>query len=61
MKLYKKEELIKKYQGKFINVYPHHFKYWNEKEHRYETVYEVRSVKLKIAENHNTPENCIIN
>jgi len=60
MKLYKKDELIKKYQGKFINVYPHHHKYWNDKIHQYETVYEVRGVKSTIHENYNLPENAVI-
>lgn len=57
MKLYTKEQLLKKYQGKFINTYPHHYEQWSEKEHRYITVYEVRGVKSTIHENYNSPEN----
>ncbi len=56
MKLYTKEQLTKKYANKFINVYPHHHEVWDDKEHRYKTVYEVISVKSKIWENHNLPE-----
>ena len=56
MKLYTKEQLIKKYTNKFINVYPHHHEVWDDKLHQYKTVYEVRGVKSKIWENHNLPE-----
>lgn len=56
MKLYTKEQLIKKYAGKFIDVYPHHHEKWDDKLHQYITVYEVRSVKPIIWENHNSPE-----
>ena len=58
MKLYKADELIKKYSNKYIDVYPHHT-YWNDKTHKYETVYEVRKVSKIIRENCNLPEDCI--
>jgi len=57
MKLYNKEQLIKKYSGKFIDVYPLHHENWDEKSHQYTTVYQVRGVKSSIAENYNEPEN----
>lgn len=60
MKLYKAEELKRKYAGKFIDTYPHHHDYWNEKTHQYETVYEVRGVSKTIKENYNLPEDEII-
>ena len=50
-KLYTKEQLIKKYPGKFLDVYKH-FDYIEQK-----ALYEVRSIKSKIWENHNLPEN----
>ena len=60
MKTYTKEKLIKKYKGKFIDTYPLHYEYWNDKIHKYETVYEVRGVSKTIRENYNLPEDCII-
>ena len=59
-KWYKKEELLKKFAGKFIDTYPLHYEYWNEKTNKYETVYEVRGTSKTIKENYNLPENCII-
>lgn len=53
------DELMQKYSGKYIDVYPHHQTRWNEKENRYETVYEVRGVSKKIKENYNLPEDAI--
>ena len=58
-KLYTAAELIKKYKGKYIDTYPHHFEYWNDELHRYETVYEVRGVSKTIRENYQTPEEVI--
>lgn len=49
-KKYTKDELIKKFNGKYIDTYrtyDHIDKQW---------LYEVRSVKSKIWENHNLPE-----
>lgn len=51
-KLLTKEQLIKKYKGKFVDVY---------RTYDYEKrihLYEVRSVKNTIHENHNLPEEC---
>jgi hypothetical protein len=59
-KLYTAQELCKKYKGKFIDTYPHHHEKWCDKLHKYITVYEVRSVKSTIHENHNLPEDCLI-
>jgi len=55
-KLYKPQELKKKFKGKFIDTYPHHHDWWNEETHRYETVYEVRGVSATIRENYQTVE-----
>ena len=60
MKYYRKEQLLKKYAGKYIDTCPHHYKYWNDKINKYETVYEVRGVSKTIKENYNLPEDCII-
>jgi len=60
MKTYRANELIKKFKEKFIDTYPHHYKYWNDKINKYETVYEVRGISKKIKENYNLPEDCII-
>lgn len=58
-KLYTTEQLKKKYQDKFINVYPHHHEYWNEKTNKYQTVYEVRGTSDTIRENYQTVEEII--
>jgi len=50
MKLYTKEQLLKKFEGKYINTYKH-YNYSTR-----ETKWEVRSVKNKIWENHNLPQ-----
>lgn len=50
MKLYTKNEILKKYKNKFIEIYKH-YNYTTK-----ETTFEVRSVKTKIHENHETPE-----
>ena len=52
-KLFTADELLKKYKGKFIDTYPHYDYLTKEKK------YEVRSVKSKIAENHETPEEVV--
>jgi hypothetical protein len=54
-KLYTKEQLVKKYHGKFIDVYPfYHSK--KDKAGRWVAVYEVRQVSATIRENCNPPE-----
>ena len=58
-KYYTAEELIKKYSGKYIDTYPHHYEYRNPITHNWETVYEVRGVSKTIRENYNLPEDCI--
>ena len=57
IKMYTAEQLIKKYKGKYINTYPRHYDYQDEKTGDYVTIYEVRSVSSVIKENHNLPEN----
>lgn len=59
MKLYTAEQLKRKYEGKYIDTYPHHYeKRVNDK---WVTVYEVRGVSKVIRENYNLPEDCITN
>ncbi len=57
--MYTKLELIKKYQGKFIDTYPHHHTYWNDSLNKYETVYEIRGVSTKIKENYEEVQDII--
>ena len=57
---YTAEQLIKKYKGKYINTYPYHYEK-KDKQGNWVTLYEVRSIKNKIWENHNLPEDEIIN
>lgn len=58
-KLYTKTELLKKFAGKYINTYPHHYER-KDKDGNWVVLYEVRSVKKEIWENHNLPEDEII-
>lgn len=58
-KFYTAQQLIKKYEGRFIDTYPHHHEYWNDRLNRYETVYEVRGVSKTIRENYQTPQEAI--
>ena len=60
MKLYTVSELKKKYGGKFIDTYPHHFEVIDKKTGKYITVYEVRGVSQTIKENYNDPNVDII-
>lgn len=46
----------KKFAGKYLNVYPNHFLYKPNGKWHFETVYEVRSIKDEIWENHETVE-----
>ena len=59
MKKFTAEELKTKYAGKYINTYPYHTER-KDKYGNWVTVYEVRSVKNEIWENHNLPEDEII-
>ena len=52
-RVYTKNELLKFFKGKFINVYPH-YNYTTKK-----TTFEVHSIKNVIWENHETPEEII--
>ena len=58
MKYYTAKQLnnLKKFEGKFIDYYPHHYEYWNDKIHQYETVYEIRGISSTIKENFQIPE-----
>lgn len=55
-KLYTANQLKnwKKFQDKYLDTYPQHFEYWNDKTHKYETVYEVRGISDTIKENYQT-------
>ena len=53
--LYTKEELIKKYAGKYIDTYPHHYAV-KDNQGSWTTVYEVRRVSNKIRENCQSPD-----
>lgn len=46
---------LKKFQGKQLDVYPHHYEYWVDGK-GYETVYEVRGTSTVIRENYQSPE-----
>lgn len=52
-KLFTYEQLAswKKFEGKYINVYPHHYEYWKDGI-GYVTVYEVRGISDEIRENY---------
>lgn len=54
MKYYTKKQLetLTKFKNKFIDVYPRHHEYWNDKLHKYETVFEVRDISNVIKENY---------
>ena len=54
MKTYTKEQLLKKYKGRYINT----ISTYDYVEQIF--MYEVISVKSKICENHNLPEDTII-
>jgi hypothetical protein len=56
-KLYTKPQLLKKYAGKYIDVYAQHYSQ-RDKSGRWMTVYEVRKVSRTICENCNLPEDC---
>ena len=53
--LFTKEQLVKKYTGKFIDVYPHHYDLMSN-DCKWITTYEVRKVSSTIRENCNPPE-----
>jgi len=60
MKTYTKEQLLKKYDGKFIHTCINH--YLNQDvEGNWITTYTVYGVSSKIKENYNLPKDCIIN
>lgn len=51
--LFTSEQLLKwkKFEGKYLNVYPHHYDYWKDGI-GYVTVYEVRGITDEIKENY---------
>lgn len=60
--LYTGEQLVslKKFQGKYLNVYPHYYAYWKDGV-GYVTVYEVRGISKAIRENFCSPEEIVGN
>lgn len=56
MILYSKTTLLKKFTGKFINVYPHHMELWDGELCCWKKTWEVRGVSNTIKENYQTPE-----
>lgn len=59
MALYTARQLIDRYKGKYISVYPHHYEMKDSKGN-WITMHEVISIKETICENHNLPEQEII-
>lgn len=55
--LFTSEQLLtwKKFKGKYLNVYPHHYDYWKDGI-GYVTVYEVRDISFEIKENYQSVE-----
>lgn len=57
-KLLTANELLKRYNGKFVDAYPRHFDK-QDKNGKWITVYEIRGVSKTIKENFQTPEEII--
>ena len=55
-KMFTAEQLLKKYKGKYINTYPKHHDYRDEKTGDFVTLYEVRGISKTIKENFNLPQ-----
>lgn len=58
-KLYTANQLIKKYHGKYIDVYTYFYAAKSSLRNHI-TKYEVRGVSDTIRENYNLPEDCVI-
>ena len=60
MKLhYTAESLLKKFKGRYIQVYPYHYEKRNDSG-KWITTYEVQGVSKTLKENYNLPEDCLI-
>jgi hypothetical protein len=57
--LYTKDQLLKKFKGKYVDVYPRHYDI-KDNEGNWITSYEVRGVSKHIKENFNLPEDAVI-
>ena len=59
-KLFTGEQLanLKRFQGKFLDVYPHHYEYWKDGV-GFETVYEVRGISTVAKENYESVEDIL--
>ena len=57
MKLYTREEILKKYKGKYIKVHPHYYEKGIKDD--WAVLFEVIGVSKKIKENYQTPEEAI--
>ena len=55
-KLYTANELLKKFAGRFIDTYPHHYELRDEKTHKWVTTWEVRGTSRTVRENYETPQ-----
>ena len=55
-KMYTADQLktLAKFKNKFLDVYPHHYEYRNDKTCKYETVYEIRGMSNTVKENFQT-------
>lgn len=51
----KQLQSLKKFQGKFLNVYPCHYDFWEDGK-GYVTVYEVRGISEEVRENYQSVE-----
>lgn len=53
--LYTIEQLMKwkKFEGKYLNVYSHHYTYWQDGK-GYVTVFEIRGISDEVRENYLT-------
>jgi hypothetical protein len=59
-KLYTKEQIIKKYKGKYIKVYPYFTELWDDKKNCWITTYRIQGVSNFLKENFNLPEDAVI-
>lgn len=61
-KYYTREQLLslKKFKGKYLNVYPHHYDYWKDGV-GFVTVYEVRAMTTEIKENYESVSDILAN
>ena len=49
----------KKFQGKYLNVYPYHYDFWVDGK-GYETVFEIRGISDEIRENYQSVDEIVM-